>query len=411
MTQVATSSAASFEARSTGYRNWVLSAFLFSVIALELQGMSVGTNLGTLFLLSLALLLTADRLLLSRSIVRWELHDTIYLATCALSLVSMFWSVAPRATIIGAIPQFAMFAVSLSLWRAPMTEAIRRILMAALIISVLSLATIAISPSFAFQPSSSTGAEELRGVFKHQLRLGAFMAVATSLVVLAYLNGHIRQVLFNNSALIVAAFLLILLVLFLSRTRLYVATAALALVGTILLSKRGTRKWISLLVLSAVAVVIALTYNQALLFLELRGFDTGLTGRGLTWYRALNNIPPERQWLGWGFRSFEQSYFDYMFSGSYRPDHAHNSYIQAYFETGRVGMYALFLLIAVQFNAAWQASIRLNRFSYSMFMVLYVALGSLFGLNYAGAMSTILCLMFLFLAIETRETPAEPRHS
>jgi O-antigen ligase len=192
-------------------------------------------------------------------------------------------------------------------------------------------------------------------------------------------------------------------VLLLSRTRLYTATGIIALGLTIFLSKRGGRKYLTIVLLTLITIALAMTFNQILAFLELRGFDTGLTGRTLTWQRTRAIMENGPQALGFGFRTFETSNFDYIFTGNYRPDHAHNSFLQAYFETGRVGQIMIIGLAIVQFFTSWRSSIENNQYSYSLFLVIYVILGSLFGLNYAGALSTIFCLMLLFFAIETRK--------
>src|SRR5690606_24229416 len=111
----------------------------------------------------------------------------------------------------------------------------------------------------------------------------------------------------------------------------------------------------------------------------------------------------DNRWLGYGFGTFNLPRFDYLFP-IYRVGHAHSSFLQAYFETGLAGVAALFTLVGCQISSAWRYSVRCNTFSYSLFLVLYTAVSSLTGLNYAGQLSMLFSVMILFLAIETRES-------
>lgn len=382
---------------------WLLAMFVFSAIALELQVLSAGLNMGILLFLSLTGILLAHMVLQGGGLAPLKIHDYAYIAYVLFTIISVTWSVAPGKTLVGAIPQFALLIVSLWLFRMPEKFVLRMILVFALVAAILSLLLVPVAGSVAFQPRSSTGAAELRGVFKHQLRLGAFMATMVGLFVLMYMNQKVTSYFFKSPLVNTLAFLTLVLVLLLSRTRLYVATAVLALIVTILISKKGGGKWFSVAAMFVGVTILAALFNQILTYLEFIGFDTGLSGRTLIWLRVQEGMEHGPTWLGYGYRTLETSYFDYLFRGRYRPPHAHNSYIQAYFETGRIGQALVYLVAATQFFAAWKTSVDNNKYSYSLFLVLYVIFGSLFGLNYAGAISTNVCLMFLFLSVETRQ--------
>ncbi|QPM92546.1 O-antigen ligase family protein [Pseudooceanicola algae] len=389
--------------QAAGRQNyWYVSVFIFLAMSLELHFFSAGANLGILFLLCFFMLLVADRFLNQRPMSPLLAHDWVYLFYIALTMASALWSVVPGRTIVAALPQFALLGLTLAMWRVPTTTIIRQIMIFAVVAAVLSIMMIPVSSSLAYQPSSSTGGAELRGVFKHQLRLGAFMAMAMGFYVVAWLNGDLLRVMLRSRGRAVFVFLILMVTLYLSQTRLYVVTAILALLLSLALSRRGAKKWITVVLAVLAVVVIGASSQEILFWLESQGVDTGLTGRVLIWQRTLEAIEPAKQLLGYGFRTYDQSYFDYIFRGDYRPAHSHNSFIQAYFETGRIGQIAVIVLILTQLSAAWRASAETNRHSYSLFLVLYVTLGSLFGMNYAGALSTIFCLMFLLLASETR---------
>ena len=331
-------------------------------------------------------------------------HDAIYLVWLGALATSIVWSVSPLETFRSIVPLAAVWLATLFLHQVPVADAVRLVVFAAVGVAFLSLVAVPVmGGEFAYQPVSSTGAPELRGIFDHQLRLGAFMGLAIGLVVLAALNGDTRWIRSRSATLSVLGLIVLVLVLVLSRARLYVGDAALALLLTVLLSRRGAHKVLSLLAVAALAFFAALNFDQILSKLENSGFDTTLTGRTDIWRRALNGVTDQDVWFGNGFDTFKLPFFDYLYPVHYRASHAHSSYIQALFETGLIGLFALIILICAQLWVAWRYSQRCNRFSYSLFLVLYCALGSATGLVYTDSrLSPIFGLMLMFLAIESR---------
>ncbi len=330
-------------------------------------------------------------------------QDWMYLGWVMIMAASAVWSVSPSITIRAILPLAVLWLATLFLHQLPVTQAVKAVLAAAAVTATLSLVAIPLfGTDYAYQPISSTGAPELRGILEHQLRLGALMALAIGLVVIAKLNGELGQLTSRTSAVNIACLALLIGVLLLSRARLYVAEAAIALVLTILLSRRGSRKLITSVVLLSVAAVVANDFRSLMADLQRTGFDTSLTGRTDIWARTLNGITDDSRFVGHGFGTFRLAEFDYLFPTHYRATHSHSSYIQALFETGLLGFAALLALVVVQLVVAWRYSVRCNRFSYSLFLVLYTALGSTTGLNYAGGLSALFGIMMLFLAIETR---------
>lgn len=329
-------------------------------------------------------------------------QDWAFLGWLALMSASMLWSISASTSFKTIAPLALVWVATLFLCRLPRADAVRAVLIIAAAAAILSLIAVSLLGEFAYQPASSTGAPELRGIFRHQLRLGAFMGLALGLIVIARLNGDIARIRTKSSVLNVGLALLLMTLLFLSRARGYAGEAAIALVLTILLSRRGLKKWVVLVIGSLSALVVVDRFNAVWQDLQDSGFDTDLTGRAQVWQRTLNGVTDETRLLGHGFGTLKLSEFDYLFPSTYRAGHAHSSYIQAYFETGLVGLVGLFALIVVQLVVAWRYSVRCNAYSYSLFLVLYTATGSLTGLNYAGTLSALFCIMMLFLAIESR---------
>ncbi|NBN78055.1 hypothetical protein GWI72_07225 [Microvirga tunisiensis] len=389
----------------------ILAYILFGLLALELHFLSSGVNIGNLIILSavciVGLLGSINRGLPFNLTYRFRTHDYIFLIYIAYTALTAFWSISFGDTITGVVPVFGLFLLAILISKIDQSRLIRCTLMFAVVAAVLSLVMMVVVPDLAFQPKSSTGQEELRGVFKHQLRLGAFMCVAAGFLVLAVLNGALKDVFFKRWTLRILGIALIFLVLYLSRTRLYVAAAILSLVLTVGLSQKGGVRWLTFAVIAYGALILSQTYEDILTYLEQIGFDTSLTARTLIWTRALAAITDQVYWLGFGYDSFINSHFDYLFRGNYRPSHAHNSFIQAHFETGMIGLLLLLLLVTVQFKAVLAARRqKRNRYSYAMFLFFFNLFGSLIGLNYAGALSVMFGLFIICLAIETRPDPA-----
>lgn len=334
-------------------------------------------------------------------------QDWMYLIWIGVLGCTAMWSISPTATLRSITPLLVVWLATLFLHQLSTVDAVRIVLSTSVWVSILSLVSVPLlGASYVYQPKSSTGAPELRGIFDHQLRLGSFIALAVGFVVIAGLNGDLKRVLSKRPAINICCCTVLLIVLFLSRTRLYVAAAVIAVLIAVALGRRGSKKLISLLAVIAFAAVVAFNLNTILTKLEEVGFDTTLTGRTDIWTRALNGITESSRSLGHGFGTFELPQFDYLYPTQYRATHAHSSYIQALFETGVLGLAALILLIVVQLIVAWRYSVRCNTYSYSMFLILYAALGSVTGLVYADArLSPMIGLLTLFLAIETRAIP------
>lgn len=329
--------------------------------------------------------------------------DWMYLAYIAVILASATWSLSAIATIEQAIPLLVPWLAAIALHSLQLEWTAGAFIKLAAVAAIASPAMILVDRRLAYQPRSSTGAPELRGLFAHQQFLGAFMAMAVGIVVISYLNSQ-KTVVGKTRLWRISIVLLLVVMLGLSRARLYILVAAICLLLTCMISRRGSRKWITLNIIAIVAVTISVSFTKIVDTLKSVGFDTTLTGRTDVWAISLRAIDADTQWAGYGFGTFQLPTFDSLF-GQWRPAHAHSSFVQAFFETGYVGLAILIILIIVQVASAWAYSIRADRYSYSLFLVLFCAFGSLTGgLIYAGALVSPFCIMMLFLAIEIRNS-------
>lgn len=324
-----------------------------------------------------------------------------YLVYLCVIFVSAFWSPSPADTIIQFLILSSVWVSTLLLSPAPPQLMLRYIVYLAIAASLLSLISVPISTTYAFQPESSTDRPELRGVFYHQLRLGQYLGAALAIIAVAHLNRDIKN-LFRHPMSIAAAVVLLALVTYLAYARLYTLFTILALAMTWVYSKRKwARSAATLLLVAAVALLISFE-SQIESNLSEAGVDTTLTGRVRLWTVTLE-AAAEKPWLGHGYGSFDNPIYDVMWGGVYRPAHPHNSYIQAFFENGYIGLFLIIALSLVHFFTAARPDEVEGKYSYTFLFIVMLILGSLTGANYASSLTSTFCFsLWLMTAKEAR---------
>jgi exopolysaccharide production protein ExoQ len=328
-----------------------------------------------------------------------QTHDWFYLAYISYCGSTAIWSVNPAGSISLFVMAFTAWLGSCLMSRYAATDVVAVMLHLCFIFCLISLGTIIFLPQIAYQPSSSTGGLELRGIFEHQLRLGLFAWIGVGLLVLAFLNGHLK------SKIWLPSFLVYLLVIAacteLARARLYSVEAILSIFLTIFVSRFYIVKRVIILFFIVLGLLLYNYWSEFISFIDQFDFDTTLTGRTTIWEKTIRAVS-DTFWYGYGFSSFTNEHFNYYW-GRYRPSHAHNSYIQAYFETGVIGLVLLVLAIFSQMRACLfrRNSDSNYRYSYALFLLLLAVTGGFTGLTYAGSLSVLIVLFLLVLSAET----------
>lgn len=383
--------------------NKLLAGFLFSILMIEVNLGFSGINLGNIFV-SLGSLLVII-VICEKSRPGYMLGMLLSLDFCFVILIafyfilSIFWSVSPLDTLAQSIYFVLLIVACYALRSTPVYLLVRFIILSSVVVGLLSLFALLISPNFAFQPVSSTAIPELRGIFKHQQRLGLFMYLSAGLIALAIFNRephvfegsimkHKWKILFFVTFVGVLAF-----------ARLNMLFAFLAFTLCLFSSRYGFLKRITILLLVTIVLLFIFSHWPETIYYNYKSGDISLSGRFIIWERTLE-YSMDRATLGYGFGTFNAPILDY-FWGDYRPPHAHNSFVQAYFDGGVVGFILFVILAFIHFFVSTKITTN-TKFSYSSFVFYLTFLCSFTGVIYAGKPSVLYAFLFLFIAVESR---------
>lgn len=270
-----------------------------------------------------------------------------------------------------------------------------------ILVAAASAIVLAASPDLAFQPSPSNPLRpEFRGVFAHQQRLNLLMGTAAAVAVLVVINGHSDRVFPQYRVRgVVGVGVLSTVYMVAAFGRLNMLYCFVALVLALLFCSGKVKRTVAAFVSLLAAGAVWLAGPALLQRLDGGDFDLTLTGRTHVW-AVTQNATPGNRLIGHGFRSFLDPQFDNIW-GNYRPPHAHNSFLQTYFELGVVGLVILLALVYSQIRTAIRLSDAPGSgIPYSMMFVLIATLSSLTGLTYGGEPRLALYLGFVVLGSE-----------
>lgn len=375
-------------------------AALSGVCLIEFQFPSTGVNLGNLALV----LFTATALLIdhrggttrptSRPLYWMDAVFAAYLSFCGISAI---WSPSPQDTAAQTLFGFAIWTCSYILRSIDIVHLIRIVVSIALLVAIISLLLVFIGSGSAFQPYSSSGIPELRGVLGHQQRLGLFMGTVIGLLAIAALNGDIKDWRWPVGRIYFAAAALLICFIW-ALARLYSAFAVLAFLAVVLMTRS---KWSRFGFTGIGLILLTVAFSEPGLILSIidaQDTDLTLTGRTVIWERTAA-AAANAGLLGYGFGSFTSPTFDWLW-GVYRAPSAHNSLLQAYFETGVVGVLLTSAFALAHFSVGIRVSQLTGRYSYSSFLSLIAVLSSITGVTYAGKPSILLSLILIVSACE-----------
>lgn len=326
--------------------------------------------------------------------------DSIFVSSLTLLIFyssSFFWSIDRIDTAIQILLYCAIFVASFLFSKMPSDFLIRVVLKSAIWVCLISLILIPLAPDVAFQPHWSTTFPEVRGIFSHQQRFGLFLCIALGVGIIARKNKW--NGIFGNGVLRhywVFVIIMIIGIIF-AFARLNTIYALIALMLTLFFSRGALFQFSTLCIVvpSFIIVGISQGFLSGSYGLDDIVGDVSISGRTVIWEKTIS-IAREQNILGYGFGTFSSHYFDSVW-GVYRPPHAHNSFVNAYFESGIVGLVLLMFTLATHIWRTMRSNRHPNMYSITMFLFLLTLFSSLTGVTYGGKQSVLYACLLLFL--------------
>ena len=277
-------------------------------------------------------------------------------ALVAMAAVSMTWSIAPDETSrrVVALVMTTLCGVALGArWRWPALVEVLATTFA--VLSVVSLVLGALLPTYGRMSEIFPGA--WRGLWVEKNAFGGMMTFGVLIFVTAGLLNRRRAALWWP----LAALDLAMLLLSTSKTSLVALVLGCAVLGFVLLARRGG----AIAVLAIYAAVVGLSalavgiYFAPDVFFALLGKDATLTGRTKIW-SAIARLIQERPWTGYGYAAVWTDTTGWgplawiIKWAGFKPQHAHNSWLEQWLGMGVFGLaaWALYCLTTL-FRAIW----------------------------------------------------------
>jgi len=273
-----------------------------------------------------------------------------------IAAASVAWSIAPDETSrrVVALVMTTVCGVALGArWRWP---ALVEVLATAFaVLSLVSLILGALLPAYGRMSEIFPGA--WRGLWVEKNAFGGMMTLGVLIFVTAGLLNRPRAPLWWP----LAALDLALLLLSTSKTSLVALVLGCAVLGFVLLARRGG----AIAVLAIYAAVVGLSalaagvYLAPDVFFTLLGKDATLTGRTKIW-SAIARLIQERPWTGYGYAAVWTDTSGWgplawiVKWAGFKPQHAHNSWLEQWLGLGVFGLaaWALYYLTTL-FRAIW----------------------------------------------------------
>lgn len=240
----------------------------------------------------------------------------------------------------------------------------------------------------------------LNGPMQHPQRLALVMGAAMVTLVTMKLYHRTWPASAPTTA---AVFVVLAATLLATQTRAFTAFA-FAVVCLLMFMRAAT--WLKLIASTVALLVIwwsVANFDLLMGAISRDGSNTlTLTGRTVIWERSLDLIR-ENPVLGYGFGSFRSDLTQYFFASGYLAPHAHNTWINATFETGIVGAVLLtgFMLAALRCGIARRPSV-------GSALILFAVLCGATGLVFGGKVSTLWVIGAVMVAQEVAQRHPRP---
>ncbi len=308
--------------------------------------------------------------------------------------IGQFWSVSPGEGKAHILMMWIFYLTALSLANEPVYKTVRVFFAACLIVFVSSWVLLAGGVRWAL---SRTDIWRLKGVMLHEQMLGFVCVMAILLALVWYLN---RQRCGDTSYLgLIAGFIVLALItLVATKVRAFSAYFMLTVFVVFFMYIRGPAR---IYVLAAGAVCAASLFVLVDIILPLlsRGEqDETLSGRTLVWEVTWNQIV-DRPIQGYGFATYP-GYFATLW-GAWSPAHAHNLWLQVWFENGAVAVILFAAMLIGMLVNGYRFYRLTGLLSYTFFLALFCLLASMTSVIVGAKMGTFYgMLLILFFQEE-----------
>ena len=299
-------------------------------------------------------------------------------AYCFWAFLSLAWSPVPSESAAQAGLLAGALVLAVSYADIPVVHLAREFARVATFVALISWLLLVIAPNVAVQPDVTW---RLNGAMGHEQRLALVVGAAIVLWVALRLNG---TRVFKSQALDVFALVLLGATLLATQTRANTVYVLVVVGALVYLRTRPPVKVLLLSVFAAFVVWLTLNFNDVMASLEREGSNTAtLTGRTTIWEGALAMVPAH-PWEGYGYGSFYSPLTAHFFANYIAP-HAHNTWINALFETGIIGVTLLSMFLLGGLAAGHVSKSNL----YAWPIVLFVCLCGLTGVVFGEKLSTL----------------------
>ncbi len=348
-----------------------------------------------LALLAAAMLIRLPVLLRVDTRVVLSYPSLLFLGYLICITAGQLWSVSPADGKGHVLMIWVFYLTAISLANEPVHRTVRLFLFASAFVFTVSWAVLAGGFRWAL---SRTDIWRLKGVMLHEQMLGFVCIMAIVMALVWLLNRH-RCDAKDYKALVAGFILLALATLIATKVRAFSAYFMLVVFVIFFFHIRGPARIYVLIagVVSAASLFVAM---DVLLPLLSRGEqDETLSGRTLVWEVTFAQIQ-DRPLGGFGFGTYP-NYFEKLW-GAWSPAHAHNLWLQIWFENGVIAM-TLFggTLIGILING-YRFYRRTGLLSHSFFLALFCLLASMTSVIVGAKMGTFYgMLLILFFQEES----------
>ncbi len=307
--------------------------------------------------------------------------------------LSTLWSIEPKQTIFNSVLYLILFLSVLSYSDVNTKTTAQVIIKISVCVGILSWLFVLVKPSLAALPDVTW---RLNGIMSHSQRLSLMSGIGLILLVNFGQSFSVDPARIFSYRFRIAAAIFLIITMLATQTRSFTAFILICAFSSYFLQLNQYIKII--LVLSVFVIIAALMSDTSFveqLFHRDDGADATLTGRTTIWEKTILLIN-QKPWLGYGFGTFMNDMTATFFQ-NYIPPHAHNTWINAAFETGIIGasILTMFLLGILIFYLRQYSTF--GTLGLGFWLTILALLCGTMGLIFGGEVYTPLALTLLIL--------------